>query len=37
MQSDKILTTQIYFLLTIQWMESFLNETLLPVNKENDQ
>ena len=22
MQSDKILTTQIYFLLTIQWMES---------------
>ena len=27
MQSDKILTTQIYFFLTIQQMEFFLNET----------
>ena len=37
MQSDKTLTTQIYFLLSIQQMESFLNETMLKVNKENDQ
>ena len=37
MQSDKTLTTQIYFLLTIQRMENFLNETMLHVNKENDQ
>ena len=29
MQSDKTLTTQIYFLLTIQRTESFLNETML--------
>ena len=36
MQSDKTLTTQIYFL-TIQRTESFLNETMLQVNKENDQ
>ena len=34
-QSDKTLTTQIC-LLTIQRMESFLNETMLKVNK-NDQ
>ena len=27
MQSDKTLTTQIYFFQTIQQMESFLNET----------
>ena len=26
-QSDKTLTTQVYFFLTIQQMESFLNET----------
>ena len=37
MQSEKSLTAQIYFLLTIQRMESFLNETMLQVNKENDQ
>ena len=37
MQSDKTLTTQIYFLLSIERMESFLNETTLQVNKENDQ
>ena len=37
MQSDKNLTTQIYFLLTKQSMESILNETMLQVNKENDQ
>ena len=34
MQSDKTLTTQIYFLLTTQRTESFLNETMLQVNKE---
>ena len=27
MQSDKTLTTQVYLLLTIQQMKSFLNET----------
>ena len=37
MQSDKSLTTQIYFRLTMKWTESFLNETMLQVNKENDQ
>ena len=37
MQSDKTLTTQNYFPLTIQRMERFLNETMLKVNKENDQ
>ena len=33
MQSDKTLTTQIYFLLTIHRMESFLNESMLKVIK----
>ena len=37
MQSDKNLTTQTYFLLFIQQMESFIKETKLQVNKENDQ
>ena len=37
MQSDITLTTQTYFLLTTQQTESFLNETMLQVNKENDQ
>ena len=37
LQSDKTLTTQIYFLLTIQRIESFLKKTMLQVNKENDQ
>ena len=37
MRSDNPLTTQIYFLPTIQWMESFPNESMLQVNKENDQ
>ena len=37
MQSDKTLTTQICFLLTIQRMEIFLIETMLKVNKEDDQ
>ena len=37
MQSDKTLTTQIQFVLTIKWTESFPNETMLQVNKENDQ
>ena len=36
MQSDKTLTTQIYFFLTIQQMEFFLNETRLQVDKENE-
>ena len=36
MQSDT-LATQIYFLLTIQLTESFPHETMLQVNKENDQ
>ena len=37
MQSDKSLTTQNYYLHTIQQIESFLNDTMLQVNKENDQ
>ena len=37
MQSNKTSTTPIYFLLTIQRMESFLDETMLQVNKKNDQ
>ena len=37
MQSDNTLTTQINFLPTMQRIESFLNETMLQVNKENDQ
>ena len=37
MQSDKTLTTPIYFLLIIQWTESFLIETRFHVNNENDQ
>ena len=37
MQYDKTLTTQIYFLLTVQQTESFLYETMLQVDKENDQ
>ena len=37
MQSYQTLTTQKLFLLTIQGMESFLIETMLQVNKENDQ
>ena len=36
MQSDKTLTTEFLFLLKIQRMESFLNETMSQVNKEND-
>ena len=36
MQSDKTLTTQIYFFLTIQQMEIFLNDTKLQVDKENE-
>ena len=36
MQSDKTLTTQIYFFLTIQQMECFLNEIRKQVDKENE-
>ena len=36
MQSFKTLTTQIYFLLTIQQMGIFLNETRLQVDKQNE-
>ena len=34
MQSDKTLTTQTYFFLTIQQMENFIHETRQQVDKE---
>ena len=34
MQSDKTLTAQIYFVLTIKQMEVFLDETRRQVDKE---
>ena len=37
MQSDKASTTQIYFFFTKQQLESFLNETRLQVDNENEQ
>ena len=36
MQSDKTLNTQIYYLLNIQKIESFLNETMQQVVKVNE-
>ena len=36
MLSYGTLTTQMYFLLTLKWMESFLNETMHQVDKENN-
>ena len=35
-QSDKTLTTQVYFFLTIQQMESFLNETRQQADKKKN-
>ena len=35
MQSDKKLTSKIYFFLTLQRMETFPNETRWQVDKEN--
>ena len=37
MQSDKTLTTQTYFFLSIQQIEIFLNETRQQVDKQKKQ